>query len=290
MINKIRMLIEVKKRKLRTKFILQEIECHRDEAVRDFADTFRFMQTCKNWTDDEIASFNKINEISDRYLTSSDTVMIRDYGAGSPGSKRTKEQMDEGVNSKEKISNICKIASTERKWGELMFKIIRDFKPAHCLELGTCLGISGAYQISALQLNGHGQFTSIEGSEELAEIADRNLRKLNYQNYTIHTGRFIDVLPNILSKDQPVDFAFIDGHHDKVATQRYYELIYPYLSKNAIVIFDDINWSKGMQDVWDFIYKEGRGIKTSFDLYEWGICIVDKDREESEKYYYKIQL
>lgn len=156
------------------------------------------------------------------------------------------------------------------------------------MELGTCLGISGAYQISALKLNGSGRFTTIEGSEELAKIADSSFKKINYQDYNVHVGRFVDVLQNILSKDTSIDFVFIDGHHDKVATREYYEFIYPFLSKNSIIIFDDINWSIGMKEVWKSIYKDGEGIKISVDLYKWGICFIDKDRTESERYYYKV--
>lgn len=287
-INKIRALIEIKKRKLGTKSVLQQLESNEDEVIKNFVGTLKFMMTSKNWTDDEIASFNKVNEIRDGYLTSSETVNTTDYGAGSSSSKRTKGQMYEGVSSKVNISDVCRSASSPNKWGELIFRIIRDFKPENCLELGTSLGISGVYQISALKLNGHGKFTTIEGSEELAKYADSNLKKLNYQDYTVHIGRFSDVLPNILSKDHPIDFAFIDGHHDKVATQEYFELIYPFLSKKSILIFDDINWSNGMKDVWQIIYKEGKGIKISFDLYKWGICVVDKDRKATEKYYYKV--
>jgi len=76
-----------------------------------------------------------------------------------------------------------------------------------------------------------GKFTTIEGSEVLAKCADSNLKKLNYQDYIVHMGRFSDVLPKILSKDQPIDFAFIDGHHDKEATQGYFEFIYPFLTE-----------------------------------------------------------
>ena len=289
-INKIRNLNERKKRKLETRIVLQQLESNKDEVIKNFASTLKFMINSKNWMDDEIASFNTISTIRDGYLSSSETVNVIDYGAGGSSSKLSKEQMFEGVSRKSNISDICRVASSPDKWGELIFKIIRDFKPENCLELGTCLGISAAYQISALKLNGRGKFETIEGSEELAKYADSNLKKLNYQDYIVHIGRFIDVLPNTLSKDHPIDFAFIDGHHDKVATQEYYESIYPFLSKKAIVIFDDINWSNGMKDVWQFIYKEGKGIKISFDLDKWGICFVDKNKKETEKYYYKVQF
>jgi predicted O-methyltransferase YrrM len=198
--------------------------------------------------------------------------------------------MQEGVVEKFNISDVCKKRSIQDEWGELIFKIIRDFKPLNCLELGTCLGISAAYQISALKLNGHGKFTTIEGSEILAKHSDINLRKLKYQDYLVHNGRFSDVLPKILSEDHPIDFAFIDGHHDKEATQRYFELLYPFLSEKAILIFDDINWSEGMKEVWKHLYENGEGVIISFDFHKWGICVIDKKSKKKEKYYHQIAL
>ncbi len=289
-VDKIKELYEIKTRKLATKHVLHELESNKDETVRKFTGILEFITANKKWTDDERAFFKIIDNIRAEYLASRETINIIDYGAGSPNSERLKEQMDIGVIGEANISDIYKSASTSNKWGELMFRIIRTFKPKNCLELGTSLGISGAYQISALKLNGDGKLTTIEGSEELAKIAQRNLEKFNYNGFNVRVGRFLDVLPNILSRGNPIDLVFIDGHHDKVATRKYYELIYPFLNKEAIVIFDDINWSNGMKDIWKFIYKEGEGIKVSFDIYKWGICFVDKEWKSDKKYYYKIGI
>ncbi|MDF1551028.1 MAG: class I SAM-dependent methyltransferase, partial [Bacteroidales bacterium] len=120
-----------------------------------------------------------------------------------------------------------------------------------------------------------GKLTTIEGAKELAFISDKTLKELNHPGYVVMNGKFKDVLPKFLPGSMPFDFVFIDGHHDKVATLEYFNIIYPYLSKKAVVIFDDINWSKGMQIVWKEIYNDQR-IKMSFDLYKWGICLIDK--------------
>ena len=242
----------------------------------------------QKWENDESSILKIIDEIRDGYLASNETIKITDYGSGNPTSRRSNQQMHEGVIKKETVSEVCKRASTKNKWGQLIFKLIRDFKPENCLELGTCLGISGAYQVSALKLNGKGQFITVEGSPEIAKIADNGLKKLNYQGYKVNVGRFFDVLPKILSKNNLIDFVFIDGHHDKIATKKYYEFIYPYLNERSIVIFDDINWSDGMKEVWKIIHEEGEGIKTSFDFYKWGICFIDKNKKESERSFYKI--
>ena len=64
---------------------------------------------------------------------------------------------------------------------------------------------------------------------------------------TVITGRFQDVLDDTLADLREVDYVFIDGHHDEKATLDYFNRIYPFLSKNAIVLFDDISWSEGMK-------------------------------------------
>ena len=47
----------------------------------------------------------------------------------------------------------------------------------------------------------------------------------------------------------------IDGHHDEQATIAYFEKFIPYLSKNSIIVFDDISWSDGMRRAWNTIEK-----------------------------------
>ena len=95
-------------------------------------------------------------------------------------------------------------------------------------------------------------------------------------------GRFKDVLAGILSNEQLFDLVFIDGHHDKKATKEYFEQLYPFLSDNSILIFDDINWSEGMKQAWQEIHNDER-IHCSFDLNKWGICIVDKSVKRRNK-------
>jgi len=92
------------------------------------------------------------------------------------------------------------------------------------------------------------------------------------------------VLPSLLSKDLLFDLVFIDGHHDKKATEQYFEQLYPFLSNNSVVIFDDIDWSEGMKQVWQQIYRDKR-ITCSFDLLKWGVCIIDKSGKKQKRYY-----
>ena len=69
-----------------------------------------------------------------------------------------------------------------------------------------------------------------------------------------------------------VDFVFIDGHHDENATLSYFRQILPFLSDNAILAFDDIHWSCGMERAWNKIRKD-RNLKMALDFFNVGICI-----------------
>ncbi len=288
-INKIEALIEIQRRRAVTSTTLKKLQQDDDEAVRTLATVLDFINLSPYWTPEEQEALHGVKAIRNQYLASTETVTVKDFGSGDSGSKRTREQMSAGVESVSKIADICKVASSPEQWGQLIFKIIRVFKPNYCLELGTALGISASYQVSALKLNAQGTLITIEGSEQIARQASKTLAGLQYANCAVKVGRFNDVLPGLLTQNQPIDLAFIDGHHDREATFEYFEMIYPYLADQSILIFDDINWSEGMRDVWLKIFQDTR-IKVSFDLYKWGICLVDKDQEFTKPRNYKLAL
>lgn len=288
-IHKLRYLIEMQKRQSTAKITIKELKKNDNHDIRKIGGVFDFIISNTGWTKDEKVALNKVSKLEKKYLNSSTKIDTIDYGAGTPDTENIKETQEKGIRTVQKIADIHKIASSKKKWGRLIFKIIREFKPINCLELGTSLGISASYQILALKLNGKGNLTTIEGSKERAKIANESLKGLDYKEYQILTGKFSDVLPNILNQNKLIDFAFIDGHHNKNATQGYFELLYPYLSNTSILIFDDINWSNEMKSVWKDISNDPK-ISVSFDLYNWGICLINKDKEAHEKSHFELSI
>ena len=252
---------------------MRRFEKEADEDVRKLLRILISKPWQRTWSDEEREAFQQVKEIRRIYLASNERVTIRDYGAGKPGSNRSPEEIKNGVEITRSISKVCRSAAISVRWGKLIFTLIREFQPEHCLELGTSLGISAAYQISALKLNKKGSLITIEGAESIAGMADENLKKLNYPHYSVQQGRFKEVLPTILSGNRPVDFAFIDGHHNRMATKEYFEMINPCLAKRSILIFDDIHWSKGMRAVWKEISTDSR-ITFAVDLRRWGVCLT----------------
>ncbi len=48
------------------------------------------------------------------------------------------------------VGRVAQADSREHMWLMVLFHLLREFKPQNCLELGTCLGISAAYEASSL--------------------------------------------------------------------------------------------------------------------------------------------
>ena len=145
-------------------------------------------------------------------------------------------------------------------------------EPRQCLELGSSLGLSAAYQASAIQLNGSGQLDTLEGAATIADRARANLDELSVRA-TVTTGRFQDTLEPLLKERPGIDVAFLDGHHDRDATIAYFEQIVPHVNPAGVLIFDDIAWSPGMAEAWRQI-RSDRRVGLVVDLFKVGVCAV----------------
>lgn len=230
---------------------------------------------------DEKDEIEKIDRLRNDLLSSNEKIIIREIG----GLKDKKDQKEEAYIS---VKDICKNAASPRKWAEFQYRLIRSFKPSHCLELGTNLGVSGCYSLSALKLNEQGSLVTLEGNPKLSELAAKNFEELKLNRFEIVVGLFNETLGDVLTKYKTFDYAFIDGHHDMEATILYFDMIKPFLANNAIVIFDDINWSNGMQKAWQTIITDKK-VSAVFDFYKLGIIVYNAKAEKS-KIQYRLSL
>ncbi len=230
---------------------------------------------------------DRIESLRRELRASSEPVTITDYGAGTPGLRLTEEQMRQGRIVHRTVGAVCRDASKHPFWAQLLFRLIRECRPAICVELGTALGISGAYQAAALTLNGSGRLVTLEGAEALAGIARANFARLGLETVTVIPGRFEDTLPDVLAAHAPIDYAFIDGHHDEHATVAYFLQILPQCSQHAVIVLDDIAWTAGMKRAWRTIVGNDR-VRTSADLGDVGVCLLGTGMDP--KRHYRIPL
>ncbi|MCH8147000.1 MAG: class I SAM-dependent methyltransferase [Planctomycetes bacterium] len=240
-----------------------------------------------NCTQEEMRWISTIEQRRESLLASTTEVALTDYGCGPANSKRTTEEMLKGKTVTGTIGSFCR-ASKDARWALLLFKLLREFAPSNCLELGTCVGISAAYQAAALELNQHGKLVTLEGGQALAAIAQQTLDEVGLPRCEIVVGRFQDTLDQVVQDASPIDYAFIDGHHDEHATLEYFAKIRPHLSEEAVLVFDDISWGAGMKRAWNAI-QDDRNLKIVVDLTNMGVCIYTKSPSE-KRIRYRVPL
>ncbi len=165
-----------------------------------------------------------------------------------------------------------RIAATgkDKRWGTFLHLLARSFESNVVFELGSCAGISASYLALAPTVR---TLITVEGSEALARIAAESLAQIGPHARVIN--RLFDeaIDSELPALDERIDFAYIDGHHEKVATIHYLDRLLPYLADGAVVVFDDISWSHDMREAWDILRRRNE-FAHAVDLGVVGVCIL----------------
>jgi len=183
-------------------------------------------------------------------------------------------------NQQRSIASIARHAAKSKKWAQLLFRIVNYYQPGHILELGTSLGITTAYLASA---NKDLPVFTMEGAGAVAAVAQKNFGKLQLENIKIVEGNFDETLSGLLNDLPGVDFAFVDGNHRKKPTVQYFEQLLPKLNEYSILIFDDVHWSKEMEEAWKYI-KANDAVTLSIDLFFIGIVFFRKEQKVKQHF------
>ena len=186
---------------------------------------------------------------------------------------------------------VCKKAASPEKWCRLFFFLTYYSKASGVLEIGTNLGVSGQYYLKALLLNNtiNTNFKTLDGVQDLCNISEKRFSEINSErNFKVICGMYSDTLPEIENSDDQYQIIFIDGNHKFKPTIEYYTMLYNNLTDRAIIIFDDINWSREMKKAWSHIKK--MRFEYSIDLYKLGIIVVNKNNTDAKKLNFKLFL
>ncbi|MEY4727545.1 MAG: hypothetical protein RLZZ390_69 [Bacteroidota bacterium] len=213
------------------------------------------------------AVFNNIENIRHAYKAEKNRFLeVDDLGAGSvskSGSRRS-------------IAQIANGAAKHPKFARLLHRLVEYYEVASVLELGTSLGLTTRY----LALAGEGvRIQTIEGAPAIADFSRKAFEQEGLDNITLLVGDFDLKLPEALSKMTGKKLFFFDGNHQYQPTVRYFEEVVRSCGEEDILVFDDIHWSKGMENAWEEIKKNER-VSCSVDLFFIGIVFLRKEFKE----------
>jgi predicted O-methyltransferase YrrM len=209
-----------------------------------------------------------LNQYRNSLLQNKNTIEVTDFGAGSRIFKSNTRA----------INQIAKNAGISSKRATLLFRIVHYFQPDTILEIGTSLGLA----TSALAL-GNAKIITLEGCKKTQEQAQEHFKKANLNSDKIEfvNTKFEDYLINCQLNIEHSKLIYFDGNHSKNATLNYFELLLPTITNDSVWIFDDIHWSKDMEEAWEIIKKNAK-VTVTIDTFQWGIVFFRKEQEKED--------
>lgn len=196
-------------------------------------------------------------------LLNKEQIVVTDFGAGS---KVFKDNL-------RPINKIAKYAGLSKKRANLLINLVNYFKPKTILEFGTSVGLATA----AMHLgNSKAKIITLEGCPNTISIAKNKFENFAFDNIKTVTGEFDSSL-NKLNLNATLDFVYFDGNHQKEATLKYFEFCLQYINNNTVFVFDDIHWTKNMEEAWEEIKKHPK-VKVTIDTFQWGIVFFRKEQ------------
>jgi predicted O-methyltransferase YrrM len=214
--------------------------------------------------------YRVVDRVRREMLTASRFIKRKDMGARAPQFPSDQRFV--------RVRDLMRKSSVSAAKGEFLFRLTQDCHPTSILELGTCLGISTMYFSLAAP---ESTIITIEGCIDSAGLARENFEKAGLKNITVLVGTFDDRLDHAFEQMPSPGLVFIDGNHKKAATLKYFEKCLQHIHPETVLIFDDIHWSKEMEDAWTAI-KRHPSVKLSIDIYHMGIVYFRKQLSKED--------
>jgi len=208
--------------------------------------------------------FKLLDEIYQEQKHSDRLIETIDFGAKASG-KEYKEYVI-------KLGELVRKRSHPLKHLHIFYNLSRYVKPENILEFGTAAGIGTLYLKKPLPAS---KMVTMEGCATLASVAEENFKKAALENVEIIQGNFDVVLDDVLKKFDKLDFVFFDGNHRKEPTLEYFNKCMEKIHPETVFLFDDIHWSKGMNQAWEKIKADER-VSVTMDVFWSGLVFFRK--------------
>ena len=176
------------------------------------------------------------------------------------------------------VSHLARTVLKPAKLTQLLYRLVADLKPGTSIELGASFGITSAYLAKAAP---GARLVSIMENSEALTIAKENLQKLNISNTELLSGNSDELLPKLLEGIPELDFILIDGNHSQVSILNYFNSCLPKMSKQSMMVFEDIHRSREMKSAWEEI-KSNPEVSVTIDLFWIGLVFIRRAQRKED--------
>ncbi len=230
---------------------------------------FEFIRFVKN-DKRHYTCYYEIEKLRKRLLNDPGLIEVADFGAGSTVLKT----------SKRAVNKMAKSSLKPKRFAQLLFRIVQHYKPRTIVEFGTSFGITSSYLAFGFA---DAKLYTLEGAPSIASIARKNFQSLGLHNVELIEGDFAKTMPGLFSGLHKIDLAFVDGNHRKQPTLEYFETILRSATPQSILIFDDIHWSREMEEAWTEI-KSHESVTLTIDLFFIGLVFLRKEFKHKQHF------
>ncbi len=230
---------------------------------------FEFIKFVKN-DKRHYTCYYEIEKLRKNLLADKSFIEVEDFGAGSAVIKTNTRA----------VSKMARSSLKPKRFAQLLFRIVQHYKPKTIVEFGTSFGITSAYLAFA---HADAKLYTLEGAPAIARIARQNFRDLGLRNVEILEGDFSKTMPELFSRIHQVDLAFVDGNHRKKPTLEYFHVLLKYATPYTILVFDDIHWSREMEEAWAEI-KAHESVTLTLDLFFIGVVFLRKEFKQKQHF------
>lgn len=211
-------------------------------------------------------AFEKLEAYRNELLRNSEDIEIIEMGAGSTYGSESKKQIKQVAS--QQLSSAYQL--------RVLFRLINWVGAQNIVELGSSLGLSSFYLAATSTKN---QVTSFEGNPNFIKFVKKENERMGFDNLCFIEGNFDETYLKFIKTSPKIDFVFIDGNHREEATVDYFLESLKVINQDGIIVFDDIHWSKGMQNAWERIKAHER-VQASIDLYMMGIVFLSPEYKQ----------
>lgn len=215
-------------------------------------------------------AYKEVENLRQRLLNAPTVIAVEDFGAGSAVDKTNQRS----------IASIAKNAAKPARYAQLLHRMVKHYQPKTILELGTSLGLTTSYLSLAKP---DARLITMEGAAAIAEVARQNFKALKLNNVSVKEGNFDLTLSSVISGLSSIDFVFIDGNHRREPTEKYFNQLLPIINNDSILIFDDVHWSRDMEQAWKTI-QQHPSVRCTIDLFFIGIVVFRQEFKEKQHF------
>jgi predicted O-methyltransferase YrrM len=210
---------------------------------------------------------NCIKEKKNLFLDSS-PITITDYGTGNK----------QGLKYDTMVSQQAKRSLKSNREIKYLFQFVAHYQPSFIIELGTSFGISTLAMASA---SPNSEIISFEGCPQTATKAINLFQKNEIHNTSFVIGNIDEVLENSIPKGKTFDLAIVDANHTYEHTLKYFFMLKNMRNSKSVIIFDDIHWSKDINNAWNEI-KADEDVQLTVETWNFGFVFFNPDLSKQD--------